>query len=333
MVGSALLRQLASDLPYHKLVLLTRHPERTAPRCATAVFADIAVPRLGLNATTERLLQARGELFFHCAADTRFNLPLDLARRVNTHGTQQVLNLARACRNLRHFAHISTLYVAGRREGVVPEQPLRHRAGYVNSYEASKHEAEALVLSESAAMPVGIYRLSSVIDLSRNDGHFRQVIRFAALSKHFPFFPADRSVLVDLIDSVWAARAVSTLVAQHGANGCIRHICAGERNARSVGTLFDRALAACNLPASNRGSALTLVPLAEFERLRSSLHFESRVSRALEHLMTFVPHLSLYQPFDCRVTSALLAQSGVPSPATDSMVSAVLTQEFSRHGD
>ncbi|HYP12301.1 MAG TPA: SDR family oxidoreductase, partial [Bryobacteraceae bacterium] len=104
-VGKALVRQLASDLPHHRLVLLTRRPERSQTNNITSVFADITLPDLGLAPHTTRLLEQRAEFFFHCAADTRFNLPVEEARQVNTEGTRHTLALARGCRNLRHFAH------------------------------------------------------------------------------------------------------------------------------------------------------------------------------------------------------------------------------------
>ncbi|HYP14075.1 MAG TPA: hypothetical protein VEQ63_09140, partial [Bryobacteraceae bacterium] len=107
-------------------------------------------------------------------------------------------------------------------------------------------------------------------------------------------------------------------------------VCAGQEQTLSVETILDRAFAACE--TSIKGSRLrpTLVPLADFERLRLRLPSgSSGVSRALDYLSTFVPHLSLYQAFDCSVTSKLLAQSHVPRPDMDSLVSAVLAQEFS----
>ncbi len=327
-VGRALVRQLASQLPGHRLILLTRLPEQVHLSYAAAVFADLRQPNLGLDSRVHRLLSQRADLFVNCAADIRFNLPVDEARRVNTSGARNVLNVARSCRNLRHFAHISTLYVAGRQEGLVQEKPLRHNAGYVNSYEASKHEAEQIVLSESAKLPAGIYRLSSVTDPAGNSGHFRQVLRFAAHAPRFPFFPGREDVRVDVISSEWAARAITSLIVHHATPGCIRHICAGYDGALSVRALLERTLAAYE-PISRRPRPhVDLVPLADFERLRAQMRPGSRISQALDSLMTFIPHLCLRQPFDNTVTSALLAGGGVPNTATEQVFSGFLAQEL-----
>lgn len=328
MVGSALMRQLAADLPHHEIILLTRGPEHARAPQVTAVFADIEVPDLALDRETRSLLHRRATLLIHCAADTRFHLPLEQARITNTQGTRHILNLALACPRLTQFAHISTLYIAGRRKGRVEEVPLRHKAGYVNTYEEAKHEAEDLVLAQSQRLPVGIYRLSSLIDEPGNGGHVRLVIRFVPWCDQFPFFPADSCVPVDLIASEWAARALSVLIAQHFTPGCIRHVCAGEANSLSVGTIVDRVFSIYEASADSVVRRPRLISLSEFEALFRGLPPASRVSRALARLMTFIPHLSIAQPFDSTITASLLAKSGVPRPDMSLLLAGVLADEF-----
>ena len=328
-IGRALVRHLRTRLPGHTLVVLTRRPEQVHLPFATAAFADVRQPDLGLDCRVVRLLQNRARLFIHCAADIRFNLPLEEARCVNVVGTENVLRLALACRKLRHFAHISSLYVAGRRGGLVPEEPLRHCAGYVNTYEASKHEAEEIVLSQAPKLPTGIYRLSSVTDPAANRGHFRQLLRFVPHAAQFPFFPGAADVPVDLISSEWAARSITMLVAEHATPACIRHICAGVSGALPLQVVFDRALAAYESISRRPRVRVDLVPLADFKALRARVRPGTRMSQALDSLMTFIPHLSLHQPFDNTGSSALLGQSGVPNANMDSVLSASLAQEFS----
>jgi nucleoside-diphosphate-sugar epimerase len=326
VVGSALVQRLAVDLPRHKIVLLTRRPERIRATNVMAVFADLEKADLGLDDKVKSLLRSGETIFIHGAADTRFNLPIEQAKLTNTQGTRHVLELARMCSHLRQFAHISTLYVTGRREGLVGEGPLEHKAGYVNTYEASKHEAEDLVLAESEHMPVGIYRLSSVVDPYRNGGHVRQLIRFVTRSDQFRFFPADQQVPVDLIGSDWAARALSALITQHFTPGCIRHICAGE--ALPLGAIMDKVFRAWESSTSMAVRRPTLVSLSEFERLCKRLTPGGHVSRTLSSLMTFIPHLSIAQPFDCTISARLLERSGVPAPDMNSLLSGLLAEEF-----
>src|SRR6185369_13463519 len=82
----------------------------------------------------------------------------DVAMRVNVGGTRHVVALARTIPNLRQFHHVSTCYVAGKREGVILETELEHNAGYRNFYEESKYLAELEVQSAKHELPVTIHR-------------------------------------------------------------------------------------------------------------------------------------------------------------------------------
>jgi thioester reductase-like protein len=78
--------------------------------------------------------------------------------RVNAGGTRNVVELAHTLPHLRQFHHVSTCYVAGKREGVILETELRHDAGYRNYYEESKYLAELEVESAKKDLPVTIHR-------------------------------------------------------------------------------------------------------------------------------------------------------------------------------
>jgi long-chain acyl-CoA synthetase len=239
-----------------------------------------------------------------------------------------MLNLARECPRLVQFAHVSTLYVAGRRQGLVTEEALRHEDGYVNTYEQAKHEAENIVLSQCGGLPVGVYRLSSVIDEVGKGGCLRQVIRFLPSWARSPYFPADRRVPVDLISSDWAARALSVLIARHFSPGCIRHVCAGESASLPVGVITDRVFNAYEKLVNSSVRWPKLIALSDFESLYARLPRNQGIGRALAGLMTFIPHLSISQPFDSTITRELLAGSGVPQPDSNSLLSRVLAKEF-----
>ncbi|MEJ7607365.1 MAG: SDR family oxidoreductase [Bryobacteraceae bacterium] len=328
IVGSALILQLASDLPSFKLIVLTRRPEQIRSLNVSSVLADIEYPDLGLDPDFRALLGRRTRLIIHCAADTRFNLPIEQSRRTNTEGTRHVLNLAQSCPHLQQFAHISTLYIAGRRKGLVTEGALQHDAGYVNTYEEAKHEAEELVLRRSGLVPVGIYRLSSVIDEAGNSGHLRQLIRFVRWCNQFPFFPADASVPVDLITSKWAARALSALISRHFTPGCFRHICAGEASALPLGTILEAVFKAHEASSDSIVRRPELIPMSRYESLFRHLPRDGGVARAMSSFMTFIPHLSVAQPFDCTFTDKLLQASGVCRPDSN-VLHRVLADEFS----
>lgn len=126
------------------------------------VEGDIAEPNLAANASDLDLVQQKTTRVFHLAAVYDLAVPQNLALRVNVGGTRNVVDLARSLPHLKQFHHVSTCYVAGKREGVILESELRHEAGYRNYYEESKYLSELEVDSAKSDLPVTIYRPSVV---------------------------------------------------------------------------------------------------------------------------------------------------------------------------
>ncbi len=131
------------------------------------VGGDISEPQLGLSAADLELVQRQTTRVFHLAAVYDLAVSEDLAIRVNAGGTRHVVELARTFPHLRQFHHVSTCYVAGRREGVILETELRHDAGYRNYYEESKYLAELEVESAKKELPITIHRPAVVCGDSR----------------------------------------------------------------------------------------------------------------------------------------------------------------------
>ena len=119
---------------------------------------DISEPRLALTDADLELVQDQTTRAFHLAAVYDLAVPQDVAMRVNVGGTRNVLDVMRSIPQLRQFHHVSTCYVAGKREGVILETELRHEAGYRNFYEESKYLAEVEVEKAKRDLPVTIHR-------------------------------------------------------------------------------------------------------------------------------------------------------------------------------
>lgn len=122
------------------------------------VEGDISESHLALNVADLELIQQQTTRVFHLAAVYDLAVPKDLGMRVNAGGTRNVVELARTLLHLRQFHHVSTCYVAGKREGVILETELRHDAGYRNYYEESKYLAELEVESAKRELPVTVHR-------------------------------------------------------------------------------------------------------------------------------------------------------------------------------
>jgi long-chain acyl-CoA synthetase len=110
------------------------HPELIAEleTRIEVVAGDVCHERLGLDEQRYDELVKRIGSIVHSAADIRLTAPLDELRRTNVDGTRNVLKLANDMHRdhgLSRLSHVSTAYVAGRRQGPVPEGDLGDEVG------------------------------------------------------------------------------------------------------------------------------------------------------------------------------------------------------------
>jgi thioester reductase-like protein len=132
------------------------------------VSGDISLPELGLTDVDRQFVRAETTRVFHLAAIYDLAVAHELAIRVNVDGTRNVNNFSRTLPHLRHHHHVSTCYVAGKREGRILETELAHSAGFRNFYEESKYLAELEVDALKADLPVTIHRPAVVCGDSRS---------------------------------------------------------------------------------------------------------------------------------------------------------------------
>jgi nucleoside-diphosphate-sugar epimerase len=328
-VGGGLLKRLLATRPDRRVILLVRHPDQVAALAShpqvSAVLGDLTRAHLGLDRAARQRLERSVTEVLHCAAVTQFGLPLETARAVNTEGTRQVLELARRCRTLARLAYVSTVYVAGRTSGAIAEAPARRSAdGFCNTYQQSKHEAEALVLDAMADVPAAIYRLSSIVGDSRTGrvqqwNHVHQLMRLFP-QNILPIIPADPAAPVDLIATDWAIPALAHLFDERFVAGDIAQICAGREASLTVRELIDLTGRAYeHHPLGTHGPPIRvpdLVPLSEFEAyVERHRHTKDRLFGELLRILSyFLPHLGIYQAFDNRMTLKSLHDSGLEIP-------------------
>jgi HAD superfamily hydrolase (TIGR01490 family) len=83
---------------------------------------DVHADRLGLGVEDLAELSREVDAIVHSAASVVFDAPLDAAVGSNVRGTLGLLELARGWEKKPLFMHVSTAYVAGTREGLIPEE-------------------------------------------------------------------------------------------------------------------------------------------------------------------------------------------------------------------
>ena len=135
LVGGELLQTLLASRPDRRVAILMRSRDKIAALAqreqVTIIEGDLTRSALGLDSTTLNQLQREVTEIIHCAAETRFDLPIEEARATNARGTANVLRVAQACTRLEKLAHLSTVYVSGRTTGLILEERLSNREGFV----------------------------------------------------------------------------------------------------------------------------------------------------------------------------------------------------------
>ena len=181
----------------------------------TEVFAaDLLQPRLGLSEERYRDLTGRITHILHSAASTRFNSPLEEARRNNVETTKQILAFAKDCGKLVRFGYLSTAFVAGKRIGLIKEDELKHNAGFNNTYQQSKYEAETLV--RTSGLPIVIFRppfVRSVTEAGQlgNSTDFLSRLITLVVAGHIPFVPGTKDSAMDIVNGSDAAGVICQL--------------------------------------------------------------------------------------------------------------------------
>jgi len=279
---------------------------------------------LGLSETDRALLRESVTDIVHCAADTTFNRPLADSRATNVAGTEAVLALAKDCRRLQRIACFSTVYVAGRTTGCFTEQDVGGADGFVNSYEQSKAEMEAVVRDAMRELPISIYRLSTIIGDARsgevsglNAIHHALRLLYQGLA---PMVPGRETGLVDLIPVDFAADASHYLVEREFTAGGTYHLCAGAAKSASLGALLDTTMAAFERyrPAWRKRSIAppAIVELETYELFVRSVEEAGNqvLLQATRAVQAFAYQLAYPKVFDARRADGVLAPAGIAAP-------------------
>jgi len=83
----------------------------------------------------------------------------------NVTGTENLLNIAGSIKSLKNLFYISTAYVCGTDQGVIPEERLDLSRAFKNPYEESKLNCEELV--RTSGLPFTVIRPSIIMGHSR----------------------------------------------------------------------------------------------------------------------------------------------------------------------
>ena len=182
------------------------------------VPGDISQPNLGLAVDDLETVRSQTTRIFHLAAIYDLAVAEDVALRINVAGTRHLNELARSMPHLVHYHHVSTCYVAGKREGHILESELRHSAGFRNFYEESKYLAELEVDSLKKELPVTIHRPAVVCgdsqtgETGKYDGVYYLIHYLLRWPSALSFFNiGNHDVCLNLVPVDFIVEALATL--------------------------------------------------------------------------------------------------------------------------
>lgn len=323
LVGGEVLRCLLRTRPSLRAVALVRDPARWAEVAArlglpaervTPVAGDVQAPGLGLDAPTRRRLAGEITGMVHAAADVIFSRPLEVARATNLEGTRHALDVAEGWPLARRFVYISTAFVAGRRTGRVPERDNGAAYGWVNAYEQSKYEAEALVRERSREWLIvrpSMIVCDSVAGVVSQFGAVHHTLRLWYHSLA-PMMPGFTTTPADAVPCDFVSAAIADLALREDCAGETLHLCAGE-DALPLGELLDMTWRVWQASTAWRRRAIPQPAIVDAETYRL---FERTVEetadehlkRATRSLASFAPQLALPKVFDTTRADALLGR-------------------------
>lgn len=229
---------------------------------------------LGLDPPSRERIAAEVREVFHLAAVYDLEVGEARADRVNRRGTENVLDLASACPELRRFHHMSTCYVSGRRRGTVRESELDVGQSFHNPYERSKMEAERAVRRRmDRGLPATIYRPSIVVGdhdtgyTQKYDGPYH-VVRWILGRRRWapvPVPPGSEGATVNVVPRDFVTRAVVRLSRDPAAVGETVHLADPEppgvrEFARRIADAAGRTMLPVPVPPRLLEAALRRVP-------------------------------------------------------------------------
>lgn len=321
LIGSGMVNEWLRHNSFDNVICLVRDKRRERQnRLVQFVKGDIAKSNLGLSSLSYKELTRIVCTVFHSAADTSFTITKQVAEEVNLNGTKNVVQFAKDCQHLDKFGFVSTAYVAGKREGLIWEDELVHRSGFVNYYEASKYNAELYIQSQKNSLPFNIYRLSTVI--GEANGKVRQ---FNAIHKALqlcyyglaPFIPANPNSSVDFISSSFVTQALVCLFNKKFVPNSTYHIVAGEKYSMTISELLDvtfRAFEKNDLDwkrkTIERPAFADEKTFSDFVKSVQSLH-NPILSDVIQSMNTFAPQLLYPKIFDTSLVDKILLQHNI----------------------
>jgi thioester reductase-like protein len=289
-----------------------------------AYTGDVLLPFLGMSPDDYRAVTSECTHIIHSAGNVRMNLALEEARRSSVDSARSIVALANACQSngtLHKLEFVSTVGVAGRRQGSLPESWITEKRSFHNTYEEAKAEAEVFIRSEiEKGLPATVHRPSMVVGDSKTGKiiHFQvfyHLCEFLSGRRTLGILPRMRAARLDIIPVDYVAKAIIWSSSERSAIGRIMHLCSGPEHSISIKELRNRVRSSFKtygyrLPPS------TVIPLWIFETCLPliALTVSRQMKNAMNALPFFLDYLAEEQSFANKDTTRILESEGLGLP-------------------
>jgi thioester reductase-like protein len=175
-LGSELLRHMSNDGHQYYCVVRKQSLQKLKDKI---IGSPNIIPLIG-DLTSQHLIEIDNsfdtvqlkkeiDVILHAGALYNLESTKEDSYIQNVVGTQNVVNFARQCPNLKKFQYVSTIAVAGDAKGVFKEEDLSLGQKFSNFYSESKYKAELMVRgARLQGVDVTIYRPGILIANSRD---------------------------------------------------------------------------------------------------------------------------------------------------------------------
>lgn len=288
------------------------------------IVGDIAKKKLALSDANYNMISNEITHVIHSAANVKFQQSLENAMLVNFDGTKNVFDLARsanAINDLSKIAYISTAYACGNHQGVFYENGSFKPVLFANSYEESKHMADAYVHTLFRELPVTIFRPSIVVGDSQSGVTSAFNGLYAPLElickRLLRFIPGCESTPMDIVPVDYVSKAIVIIMNQgNSSDGKVFHLTSGRNNTISSGEVVRYAMEFYEKKITDAGSCKYLVDFLEatkYNEFRQCLKgAEAMIYKTLE---SFAPYITIDRTFDNSETVNALKSAGLMVPS------------------
>ncbi len=206
---------------------------------------DLSAPNMSLSDSDYDYLVNDTSYVIHAAANTTPNLQLEELEKINVVGSANIMELAKKIQNdhgLKRLSHISTAFVAGRRDESISENDLTDKYGFSSLYEKTKYQSELLMNDARNVLPISIFRPSLVVGDSKTGAirTFNTVYYMIKLymTGHLRLAPASPALKINIVPVDYVADSVVKLTFDDKASGLTFHLTSPADKTPTASELF-----------------------------------------------------------------------------------------------